>query len=126
MPHQVMFRDIDAFGHVNNAIYFSYFEHARTELWLGLIGGSSANDINFVVVHAECDFRHQVRMEPIEICVRFGELRTTSIEFLSEIRRGGEVAATGKVVVVMYDWEKQCKVPISDDLRRRVASLQEV
>jgi len=128
VPYHVMFRDVDAFGHVNNAVYFTFFEHARTLLWLGLTGGTGALDINFIVAHADCDFHQQVGMEHVEICVRIGEMRTTSIEFLSEIRKvdGGEVAATGRVVVVLFDWEKQSKVPIGDDLRRRVASLQEV
>ena len=36
VPWQVIFRDIDTFGHVNNAVYLTYFEHARTSMWLAL------------------------------------------------------------------------------------------
>jgi acyl-CoA thioester hydrolase len=128
VPYQVMYRDIDAFGHVNNAVYFSYFEHARTRMWLELIGGSQARDINFIVARAECDFRQQLGMEPIEIRVRVGEMRTTSLDFLYEIRREGgrEIAATGKVVVVMFDFATQSKVAVSDEIRRKVTAKQEV
>src|SRR5687768_7735737 len=33
VPHQVIFRDLDAIGHVNNAVFFTFFEWARTLLW---------------------------------------------------------------------------------------------
>lgn len=125
VPYHVLFADIDAYGHVNNAVYFTYFEWGRTQLWFELTEWGGALDIGFIVAHASCDFKKQLVMEPIEICTRVGEMRNSSVEFLSEIRRGdGEVAATGRVVVVMYDWERQAKKQVGDDLRTRVAALQ--
>ena len=126
VPHQVIFRDLDGIGHVNNSVFFTYFEWSRTVLWFDMMGGREAHDLGFIVARAECDFRHQLGMEPIEIGVRFGEMRTTSLDFLHEIRKGdgGQIAASGKVVVVLYDWKSHSKVQISDDFRRRVASLQ--
>jgi acyl-CoA thioester hydrolase len=125
VPHQVIFRDLDAIGHVNNAVYFTYFEWARTLLWFDLFGGRQPHDIGFIVARAECDFRHQLGMEAIEIRVRIGEMRTSSLDFVYEIRKsGGEVAAGGRVVVVLYDWDSQAKRPITDDFRRRVAAQQ--
>ena len=125
-PYRVMFRDVDTFGHVNNAVYFTYFEHARTLLWFELTGGSSSRDVSFIVARAECDFRQQLGMEPIDICVRVGEMRSTSFDFDCEIRKsnGQHIAAVGKVVVVLFDWQKQSKVTISDEFRRKVMSLQ--
>jgi len=127
VPHDVIFRDIDAFGHVNNAVFITYFEIARTLLWFEISGGRDARDIGFIVVRAECDFRKQLAMEPIEICVRFGEARTTSFDTHYEIRTArGEIAATGKVVVVLFDWERRCKVVVPDELRRRIAECSMV
>ncbi len=127
VPWQVIFRDVDAFGHVNNAVYLSYFEWARALLWFALTGGSLPTDIGFIVARAEVDFILQIGMDPIDICVRIGEMRTTSFETLYEIRKGNglQVAATGKVVVVLFDWKTQSKTPISDELRRKVRLLQE-
>ena len=121
LPHQVVFRDIDAYGHVNNATFFTYFEWVRTLLWFELTTFGSASDIGFIVAHAECDYRLPVFLEPIELCIRVGEVRTTSFETLYEVRKaGGAVAATGKVVVVLYDWERDAKRPIDDALRRKL------
>ncbi|MDQ3281705.1 MAG: acyl-CoA thioesterase [Acidobacteriota bacterium] len=123
VPYHVLFRDIDAFGHVNNAVFFTYFEWGRTQLWFELTSeGRGALDIGFIVAHAECDFRKQIRMEPIEIWTRVGDMRSSSLDFICEIRKSGghEIAASGKVVVVLYDWARRSKVTISDDLRRKV------
>lgn len=123
VPLHVLFRDIDAFGHVNNAVFFTYFEWGRTQLWFELTGGAKAFDIGFIVAHAQCDFKLQLGLEPIEVATRIGEMRNTSIDFHAEIRKqnGNEVAATGKVVVVLYDWARRSKMAISDELRRKVA-----
>jgi acyl-CoA thioester hydrolase len=128
VPWQVIFRDIDTFGHVNNAVYLTYFEHARTSMWLALTGGSDSKDVGFIVVRTECDFRHQLAMEPIEIRVRIGDMRTTSFDTLYEIRTAGDmqVAATGRVVSVLFDWKKNEKTTITDKLRDKVRMLQKV
>jgi acyl-CoA thioester hydrolase len=125
VPWNVIFRDLDAIGHVNNAVYFTYFEWGRTRYWFDLTGGAKPFDIGFIVARAECDFRAQLVMEPIEIATRVGEMRTSSIDFHSEIRKAdGSVAATGKVVVVLYDWATGSKTTIPDELRRKVRAFQ--
>jgi acyl-CoA thioester hydrolase len=124
VPYHVMFGDIDAFGHVNNAVYFTYFEWGRTQLWFELTSWGGATDIGFIVARAECDFKKQLAFEPIEILTRIRSLGTSSIEFLCEIRKAdGQVAATGRVVTVLFDWEKNAKAPMSDELRQKVAAL---
>ena len=127
VPWQVIFRDVDAFGHVNNAVYLTYFEWARAQMWFALTGGGLPSDIGFIVARAEIDFVLQIGMEPIEIAVRIGAIGTTSFETLYEIRKSGgqQLAARGRVVVVLFDWEKQSKTPISDEFRRKVRLLQE-
>ena|SRR5947209_6972369 len=126
VPWQVIFRDIDTFGHVNNAVYLTYFELARAALWFELTGGSLPTDIGFIVVRAEIDFRQQVGMEPIDICVRIGDIRNTSFDTHYEIRtsNGRQIAATGKVVVVLFDWKTNVKTPVTDELRNKVRLFQ--
>jgi acyl-CoA thioester hydrolase len=126
VPWQVIFRDCDAFGHVNNAVYLTYFEWARAQLWFAITGIEALpKNIGFIVAHAEVDFKQQIAMEPIDICIRIGDMRTTSFDTHYEIRkRTGEVAATGKVVVVLFDWETNAKMPITEELRRKVAELR--
>ena len=129
VPSEVRWRDLDGLGHVNNAVFFSFFEWARTKYWLALRERSapSPESIEFIVAHAECDFIRQLGLlEQIETLVRVGEIRTSSFDFEYEIRRieGNELVATGKVVAVHYSWSKNAKAPIGDDLRSRIRAFQ--
>ena len=127
VPHEVTFRDIDFFGHVNNAVYFTYFESARTRYWLDLHRASDPRSIDFIVARAECDFRLQVAFgEDLDLGVRISDIRNSSLDFVYEIRksRSGEVAATGRVVVVLFDFSSQSKKPVSATLRQMIEAFQ--
>lgn len=130
VPHEVTWRDLDGIGHVNNAVYFSYFEWARTKYWLALHEVSDdpgPSHLDFIVARAECDFRRQLSLsEIIEIGVRIGEMRRSSFDFVYEIRMwdGGEIAATGKVVMVLFSWKSNTKRLITEELRERIAKFQ--
>jgi len=125
VPWQVIFRDLDAFGHVNNAVYLTFFEWARARLWFELTGGSDPSAISFIVARAEIDFKAPIVLEPIEIAVRIGAMRTTSFDTLYEIRNrnGKQIAATGRVVVVLFDWKRHAKTPITEELREKVRTM---
>ena len=123
---RVRWNECDPAGIVYFPNYFTYFELGRTRYWFDLIGGARPFDIGFIVARAECDFRAQLVMEPIEIATRVGEMRTSSVDFHSEVRKAdGTVAASGKVVVVLYNWETRSKTPIPDELRRKVRAFQQ-
>ena len=68
-----------------------------------------------------------IEMAPIDICIRINEVRKTSFATGYEIRKqsSGKVAATGKVVVVLFDWNAQTKMAISDELRQKVRAFQQ-
>jgi acyl-CoA thioester hydrolase len=128
VPHEVTWRDLDAAGHVNNAVYFTYFEWARTKYWYDLHGSEpTLENLDFIVARAECDFREQLAMKDrIDICVRISELRNSSFDFEYAIRKsdGSEIAATGKVVMVLYSWATKSKLRVTDELRQKVARFQ--
>ena len=126
VPYHVLLRDLDSFGHVNHAVFLTYFEWARTLYWFELNGGHTARDINFIAARAECDYKLQIELEPIDIRVRIGDMRNTSFDFLHEIRKsnGREIAAVGRLVCVMFDYRKQSKIAITDEFRRKVMALQ--
>lgn len=124
VPHQVLFRDLDPYSHVNNAVFLSYFEFGRALLWFDITGKRGARDLDFIVARAEVDYKLQLGLEPIEICTRIGEIRNTSFEWLHEVRKGDgtEVVATGRVVCVLFDWARGSKKSIDDDLRRKLST----
>ncbi len=129
VPQVVSWRDLDGLGHVNNAVYISYFEFARVRYWFEMLqDGKAPQDLDFIVARVECDYRVQLSLdESIEIRVRIGEMRGSSFDFESEVwlRDGLKPAATGKVVVVLFDWKTQKKRVIDADLRERVVRFQQ-
>ncbi len=53
----VRFRDLDAFGHVNNAIFFTYFEQARVGWWQKVLAPDFARETSVpVIASAQCTY----------------------------------------------------------------------
>jgi acyl-CoA thioester hydrolase len=121
--HQVnvRWRDTDALGHVNNAVYLTYLEEARDAFYLRVLG-----DPIYVVVRLEIDFRAEVRHEDrvvsVEIAVE--RLGTTSLTTRETLRTtGGEVAAEARVITVRWDQDARAAVPFSAEQRLRMAEF---
>ncbi|MCS4503568.1 hypothetical protein KBTX_00754 [wastewater metagenome] len=120
----VRWGDMDALGHVNNTIYFRYFEQVRIE-WLQQIGvGESVGGgtaLGPVVVNAFCEFRRAI-VYPATLNVRmFGDTpRRSSFDTRYEIRDagdGGVVYATGSARVVWVDHHAGRAVAVPANVR---------
>jgi acyl-CoA thioester hydrolase len=121
--HQVSvrWRDTDALGHVNNAVYLTYLEEARDAFYLRALG-----DPSYVVVRLEIDFRAEVRhadrIVHVEIAVE--RLGTTSLTTRETIRTAqGEMAAEARVITVRWDADSRAAVAFSDQQRTRLAEF---
>ena len=111
---RVRFRDCDAMGHVNNAVYSTYLEESR----IGVLGGLA----DFILARVELDFRAELRMgEDVEVRTRCSRIGTKSFELEHVISANGRVVADAKSVLVSYDYERGESVPVPDDLRARLA-----
>ncbi len=116
-PHvrreRVRFRDCDAMGHVNNAVYSTYLEEARIDV----VGSLSA----FILARVEIDFRAELRAgEEIEVGSRVGRVGTKSFDLEHEIRAGERLVAEAKSVLVAYDYDVSASVPLSAELLERL------
>ena len=122
--HQVSvrWRDTDALGHVNNAVYLTYLEEARDAFYLRVLG-----DPIYVVVRLEIDFRAEVshadRTVRVEIAVE--RLGTTSLTTREILRTAdGELAADARVITVRWDQDARATVPFNDGQRARLAKYR--
>ena len=108
----VRFRDVDAMGHVNNAVYLSFFEEARVALFhhLGLTASdrSSLEDrFPFILAEATCRYLSPARVgETLRAHLRVARIGTTSFDFEYLIleRNTGRPVATGRSVQVAFDY----------------------
>ncbi len=104
----VRFRDLDGMSHVNNAVYFTYMEIARTEYYHEMTGRTSLDDFEFILARAECDFKAPIGLgEPVVVTVWPSRIGDASFTFKYEIKgkRSGTLFATGESVQVAYDYK---------------------
>lgn len=122
---EVPYRDIDAMGHVNNAVYFSYFEFARQKYWEAAVGLESHLDIGFVMASASIDYRLPAHMRDVlEVEIRCSRIGTSSFDFTYRITRGGALVAEGKSTQVLWDWHGGGKRTFTDALRARIEAFE--
>ncbi len=119
----VQFRDIDAMGHVNNAVYLAYCEQARTEMYVRLAGKKDVTELDFVVARAEIDFRSSARAgESVEVLVRTVNVGDSSwvLEYLLRAVSDGRALAEARTVQVHFDYSKREKLPVPAALREKL------
>jgi acyl-CoA thioester hydrolase len=99
----IRWRDVDGYGHVNNAVFLNYLEEARDRLVTSLFGERSWD---FVIARVAIDFRAELRQDDGEAVIRcrvtgFG---TSSVRTAEEVRKpDGTLAAEAESVVVPRD-----------------------
>jgi len=117
----VRWRDTDAQGHVNHAVFFTYLEEARDAFYVQVLGA----DPNYVVARVEADLRAEVRHPDQQVTVRIEaeRLGTTSLTTRETILTpSGEVAAEARVVSVRWDPGRREPVPFTEAERTRLAA----
>jgi acyl-CoA thioester hydrolase len=128
---EVRFRDLDAMGHVNNAVYATYFEVARTgyvkALGLADFGSGVLDLFPFIMLDLHCRFLAPAVLADVLVA----HVRTVSIgnksfafEYLITRRKGGEAVATGSSTQVYYDYREQKTLPVPQGFRERLERLE--
>ena len=124
VPVEIRYSDLDTQGHVNNAVYFTYFEHARVRFLYALReriieeqrrererqhaaeAQEMPADLPFVVATAACAYRRPITgLEPVVVGVRCAASSRASIDLEYAIcdRPQGRLYATGNTTIVSVD-----------------------
>ena len=129
LPIRVRFRDTDMMGHVNNAVYLTYFEAGRLEYWIELTGDPSAMQLlPFILARTEIDFLAEAQAaEDLTLGVRVGRQGNKSfdLEYLLVRDTDGEVVARGRSVQVMFDYEAKKTRALDDETRRMIDDFED-
>ncbi len=119
--------DNDVYGHVNNVVYYSYFDPVINE-YLFRAGGLDIEKSPAVGVCAEslCRYRTPLAFpEPVEAGLRVGDLGRTSVRYEIGLFKVGmdAAAAEGHFVHVFVDRAAMTPVPIPDSIRAALARI---
>jgi acyl-CoA thioester hydrolase len=117
----VRWRDTDALGHVNHAVFLTYLEEGRDAFYAQVLG----SEPHYVVVRIEVDLREEVFRDDRHLTVQIAveRLGTTSLTTRETIiNAAGEVAADARVVTVRWDQDLRKPIPFSESERQRLAA----
>lgn len=127
-PITVRFRDIDAMGHVNNAVFFTYLETARVEYIRNVVLQTKSRNLpeaGVILAEISCQFKIPIFYgQAVEVGTRVAEMRNSSILIDQHIEADGQLAATARAVVVHYDYQTGKSVRIPDEMRARVEAFE--
>ncbi len=120
MTIAIRWRDMDAYGHVNNATYLTYLEECRDALVHRVLGDVS-NAWDFVLAHIAVDYRSELRQDDGEVIVRcrIAGVGRSSIRTREEVvKSDGRVSAKADSVIVPRDPDLDRSRPLADEERR--------
>jgi len=102
---EIRWRDMDAYGHVNNAVYLNFLEEAR-DAWVQEVLGSVSDTWDFVLAHVEIDFLAELKQDDQAVLVRCtaASLGRASIRTREEVAKlDGTTSARAAAVIVPRD-----------------------
>ena len=125
-PIKVRYGDLDPQGHVNNAKYLTYFEHART-LYLREVGlfkeGRSFMDIGVILADVHISFLKPIHWEDNVIvgvkAIRLGK-KSITVAQLIQSAETDTLYSEGEVVMVTYDYHSGKTIQIPDEWRNLI------
>jgi acyl-CoA thioester hydrolase len=125
----IRFKDIDLMGHVNNAVFFTYFEEGRKALYETLFNSAELNDFSFILAHISCDFLRPIKLNDsviIQLWISETGKKKFGIKYiLADKKDASTVYAKGYSVQVFYDYKKNKTVPISKEFIDKISDYTE-
>jgi acyl-CoA thioester hydrolase len=112
----IRWRDVDNYGHVNNAVYLTYLEEARDRWAHDTLGADS----DFVIVRIAIDYRRELSQDDEEVTVTcrgigYGSASIRTAEQIAA--KAGWLAAESESVIVAHDPETRSSRPLTDKER---------
>lgn len=129
-PIEVRYGDLDPQGHLNNAKYLTYFEAARINYFvhLGLFTpGHSFLDIGVIMADARVTFQAPVQYGTlVKVGVRTSKIGNKSMTVEQNIVNAetDEVLATGRVILVAFDYHENKTLPVPDEMRETISEFE--
>ncbi|NQX43020.1 acyl-CoA thioester hydrolase [Pedobacter steynii] len=127
---ETRFADFDMFGHVNNAVYFTYLEVARSKYWNVAIKWDWKKT-GVVIAQASLDYLVPVLIDDkISMYVRTSRIGNSSFDLeylLVKHEHGKEVVCSkGKTICVAFDYQTKGASPIPENERARMISFEQL
>ncbi len=118
LPIQLRFNDVDKFGHVNNTVYFSFYDLGKTEYFASVCPGVDWEKDGIVVVHIEANFVSQIfGSDNVAVQTAVTEIGTKSFHLMQRVidTKTEEVKCVCTSIMVFFDLEKHESKPLGEE-----------
>ena len=127
VPLQIRFNDVDKFGHVNNTVYFQFYDTAKTDYIATVCKGVDWERLAIVVVKIEAEFVAQIKgNDHIAGRTRIVKIGNKSFHLEQDVIDSDthEVKSRCFSVMVLYDLERQLTIPLPDEWRKAISDYE--
>ncbi|MCL5677204.1 MAG: acyl-CoA thioesterase [Firmicutes bacterium] len=122
----VIFRDLDAFGHVNNAVYLTYLENARVA-YLERIAGGGLESLRLIIAEITMTYRSPAHFgESLRVGIRVSEVGNSSfiMQYRIEDQKTGRLVAEARSTQVAFDYEAGRPMPVPAEWRHAMEKIE--
>lgn len=117
--------EMDAFQHVNNVVYFRYFENARIVYFdkLHVMSLKEKTGIGPIMASQQCRYKMQILYpDTISVGTRIVDLEETqfTMQYVIVSQKERRVAAEGECLIVYFDYNLNKRAPVPDETRRLI------
>ena len=127
-PIQLRFNDFDALGHVNNSVYFSFYDLGKTSYFADVLSKLEvAKEVGVVIVHIEVSFLLPVYPgENVAVQTAVVEIGNKSFKLLQHLvdLDTNEIKCICNTVMVCFDAKTKTTRQISDEWRKAMADFE--
>jgi acyl-CoA thioester hydrolase len=125
----VQWGEQDAFGHVNNTVYFRWFESARIAYFMrmGLVAFQDGDRIGSILASSSCDYRRSITFpDTVHVGIKVTRIGRTSIGFAHRIISEAQtvLAAEGTSTAVIFDYDAKRPHPVPEAVRQAIAAIE--
>jgi acyl-CoA thioester hydrolase len=125
----VAWGEMDSYAHVNNVVYFRYFENARIAYLdrVGWLASMQKSGLGPIIASTQARFRKPVSYpDHLLVGARISDIQPDRVTFDYKLvsTKLNAVACEGQAVVVSYDYRVSAKTPIPEAIRKAIEELE--
>ena len=129
LEQPLIWNDMDSYQHINNTVYFRYFEDARIAYFeeIGVNEYKKQHEVGPILASTRCDFRLPLEFpDTIRITATVSEIKEKRFTMHYQVfsLKHEALAAKGEGLVVFYDYDKGSSCPIPEQIVARIQGLQ--
>ncbi|MDE6791758.1 MAG: acyl-CoA thioesterase [Muribaculaceae bacterium] len=127
-PVQLRFNDVDVLGHVNNTVYFTFYDTGKAHYFTTVKGEQvDWKNVDTVIANVNCAYIAPIffgeEIEVLTTCLSVSEKSFRLLQMIRE-KRSGAVKSVCETVMVTFDAKTQTAKPVPDEWRELLEKFE--